>query len=191
MNSENNNNQAVLELAWRGLGELSALDEQLNSLFVDLERLDPVLAARAEAVFGDRALAVTLLYGPVESLGGKSVMLAALETGRDPFEVLPNHRTTRTTESVVSDDAVIGSAMEPALRSSDLYYNDPMKPVAVDDREVQDGNPDVFVIMAEIIGCVSRRRAQLLVRLYLALYALTGGDPRQMYHWLRRHPWIE
>lgn len=107
MNDEKDNKQAMLKLAWRGLGELSALDAQLNSLFVDLERLEPVLAARAEAVFGDRALAATLLFGPIASLGGKSVILVALETGRDPFEVIPNSKTTRDTESGDEGDSTV------------------------------------------------------------------------------------
>lgn len=184
MNSENNNNQAVLELAWRGLGELSALDVQLNSLFIDLERLDPELAARAEAVFGDRALAASLLYGPVASLGGKSVMLVALETGRDPFEVLPNPRNNRTPESVASDDEAMGLATQPALRGTNFYYKVPMKPVAVNGRAAEDGNSDVFVLMAELIGCVPKEQAHLFVRCYRSLYALTGGDSRQMAHWL-------
>ncbi|MFN2312707.1 MAG: hypothetical protein ABR590_11730 [Spirochaetia bacterium] len=97
----------MLELAQRALDELSALDAQLHALFVDLEIFDPKLAARAEAVFGDRALAATLLFGPVASLGGKSVMLAALETGRDPFKVLPNSKTTRNTESGDEGDSTV------------------------------------------------------------------------------------
>lgn len=79
---------AMLSLAKQALDEVSAWEAKLESIYAEVEALDSELAGNALKAFGDRALAIALLCGPLQALGGKSVMLAALELKRDPVDIL-------------------------------------------------------------------------------------------------------
>lgn len=91
MSSDEHIKMAMLSLAERAHEELSVWDARLQALFTELERLDPAVAIRALEVFGDRGLAAAMLFGPMNSLDGKSVMQVALNLERGPLDFITDH----------------------------------------------------------------------------------------------------
>lgn len=96
-------NVAMLSLAERAHDDLSVWDARLQALFAELENLDPGVAIRALEVFGDRGLAAAMLFGPMNSLDGKSVMQVALNLGCEPLDFMADHSQLASEQA--SDDA--------------------------------------------------------------------------------------